>query len=530
MTENLTKGGIVPLWGRFEAAFQGPEDGNPFVDINLSAVFRNGDQTINVPGFYDGEGQYLVRFMPEQEGEWTFETSSNHDALNGRVGAFSVGPAQDGNRGPVRVADKHFFGFADGARFFPFGTTAYAWNHQGEAMEQETLASLKASPFNKIRMCVFPKHYRYNEVEPETYPFKLLQKGDSTWGGKSPVDSWKFDFDAFNPAFFAHLEDRIQDLAEIGVQADLILLHPYDRWGFANMSKDQDDRYLRYVVARLASFPNVWWSMANEYDFMATKTLADWDRMIDVVATADPSGHLLSIHNGFEFYDARNPQVTHGSIQRGDTTRAAYFRKEYDKPIMVDECGYEGNVPEWWGNISALELVHRIWSGTVNGGYVTHGESFLDPEDKLWWGKGGHMVGESVARIAFLKRLMEDGPQNGLEPMSHSGTYRMAVAGGIDDVRLGQLKDPEPGEEDWPAVSSMYAAAGQKHEYYLTYFGQNQPGEYAAVVPPGEDYSATLIDIWDMTETPLSSKLQRGDVLRFPQRPYQAIVLKRVHA
>ena len=28
-----------------------------------------------------------------------------------------------------------------------------------------------------------------------------------------------------------------------------------------------DDRYLRYVVARLAAYRNVWWSLANEYDF-----------------------------------------------------------------------------------------------------------------------------------------------------------------------------------------------------------------------------------------------------------------------
>jgi hypothetical protein len=28
---------------------------------------------------------------------------------------------------------------------------------------------------------------------------------------------------------------------------------------------------VRYVVARLAAFPNVWWSMANEYDLMPAK-------------------------------------------------------------------------------------------------------------------------------------------------------------------------------------------------------------------------------------------------------------------
>ena len=34
------------------------------------------------------------------------------------------------------------------------------------------------------------------------------------------------------------------------------------------MSQETDRRYLRYVVARLASFKNIWWSLANEFDLL----------------------------------------------------------------------------------------------------------------------------------------------------------------------------------------------------------------------------------------------------------------------
>jgi hypothetical protein len=74
----------------------------------------------------------------------------------------------------VRVANRHHFRYADGTRYINIGTTAYVWNLQGDALEEETLATLAAAPFTKIRMCVFPKHYRYNENEPERYPFKLV--------------------------------------------------------------------------------------------------------------------------------------------------------------------------------------------------------------------------------------------------------------------------------------------------------------------------------------------------------------------
>ncbi len=40
-----------------------------------------------------------------------------------------------------------------------------------------------------------------------------------------------------NPAFFAHLEQRIADLRALNIEADLILFHPYDRWGYATMSR-----------------------------------------------------------------------------------------------------------------------------------------------------------------------------------------------------------------------------------------------------------------------------------------------------
>ena len=37
------------------------------------------------------------------------------------------------------------------------------------------------------------------------------------------------------------------------IEADLILFHPYDRWGYATMPAEADDRYLRYVIARLCA-------------------------------------------------------------------------------------------------------------------------------------------------------------------------------------------------------------------------------------------------------------------------------------
>src|SRR4030042_5424941 len=156
----------------------------------------------------------------------------------------------------------------------------------------------------------------------------------------------------------------------MGIEADLILFHPYDRWGYENMYEETDDRYLRYIVARLAAYRNVWWSFANEYDLMKSKTMADWDRFFQIVQKYDPYYHMRGIHNCRGVYDHTKPWVTHASIQSSDLDRARQWRDQYQKPIIYDECKYEGNIPQGWGNITAKELAHRFWMGTIDGCYV----------------------------------------------------------------------------------------------------------------------------------------------------------------
>jgi len=168
----------VPKWEVLEVALDGPSTGNPFTEVTLSAVFAMGHRSVAVDGFYDGAGRYKIRFMPDAEGAWSYRTASSVKVLDGRAGGFRCTAALAGSHGPVQVRNTQHFAYADGTPYFPFGTTSYAWVHQSEALQQETLASLKASPFNKIRFCVFPKSYEYNHNEPALYPFERNAAGE----------------------------------------------------------------------------------------------------------------------------------------------------------------------------------------------------------------------------------------------------------------------------------------------------------------------------------------------------------------
>jgi len=249
-------------WGVWETTLAGPSDGNPYVGITLSALLMQDDLQLTVPGFHDSGDGYKVRFGPSTTGEWHYETRSNRNELDGVTGVLSVSPASADNHGPVEVSGTYYLRHADGTLYFQTGTTCYAWIHQTDDLQHQTLATLADAPFNKIRFCVFPKSHTYNQDEPERFAFTRLADGSS-------------DFDH----------------------------------------------------------------------------LPEWRRL-------------------------------------------------YGKPVIFDECRYEGNIPQGWGNIDAPEMTRRFWLGTMGGCYVGHGETYVHPDDILWWSKGGVLHGESPAPSA----------------------------------------------------------------------------------------------------------------------------------
>jgi PKD repeat protein len=471
-TDNRT----VECWDIFEISLAGPSSGNPFLGVHLSAEFRQAERVFTPAGFYDGDGVYKIRFMPDAPGPWTYVTRSNWQELDGKKGAFTCVAAAPGNHGPVRVRDTFRLTYADGTPHFSVGTTCYAWAHQGDAMEEQTLATLKNAPFNKMRMCVFPKSYAYNRNEPRYYPYE----------GKPPKD---WDFTRFNPAFWRHFEKRVGQLRDLGIEADIIIFHPYDRWGFKSMGHESNLFYLRYLVARLAAYRNVWWSFANEYDLLKWP-MEHWDRYMQLVQEIDPYDHLRGIHNCRTWYDHSRPWVTHCSIQNSDFRRAKEYRDRYRKPVVYDECRYEGDIPQGWGNITAEQMTRNFWMGSLAGCYVGHGETYKHPEDLLWWSKGGVLRGRSPARIQFLKDILEDLPYQEMSPdFSHHPAVCILAKPG--DSYLMYFPEKTPVTLDLPGDRPYKLDAIEPWEMTVLPVGSAGPGPFR-FTPPKPDYAIRL--------------------------------------
>jgi hypothetical protein len=158
-------------------------------------------------------------------------------------------------------------------------------------------------------------------------------------------------------------------------------------------------------------------------------------------------------------------------------------------------------------------MVHRFWSGTVAGTYVGHGDYFLVRED-TWTSFGGRLQGESAPRLAFLRKIMEEGPAEGLDP-------------------IDRWQDPR--------------VAGRPGDYYLIYFGRETPTSwpfhlYKNGVTNGMKFAVEVIDTWAMTVTPVEGEFvaakkdsydfvdTQGRSVPLPGKPGIALRLRRLGA
>lgn len=480
---------MMKQYEMFELTFNGVKPEGSWVNVPVEAEFtwksgENGqEKSKKVKGFYAGENLYKVRFLPEEAGEYRWQVTG---CIRGE-GQEICTRSEPGGKGIVRAKDTHFE-YSDGTIFRPFGTTIYALANQSRERIDQTMETLKKAPFNKVRHCIFPKFYDYNREDPECYPFEKDEEGN--WDMNRP----------YFP-FWEKLENVIFRLADMGIQSDLILFHSYDKWGFSMLNMEQNLLYLEYVLRRLAAIPQMWWSLANEFDLMYARTIEDWYQMEEFVAENDPYHHLLSNHNCFSFYDFTRPNITHCCVQTVQMEHAAQWMEQYKKPVIYDECCYEGNLPLSWGNLSGFEMASRFWQAVVPGAYASHGEVYLSDDDVLWWAKGGELKGSSPARIAFLKSIVEELP-GALEPW-HQQQWEPPYMGYMSYAPMELFKglhESMPAEQRESMLIKDGVCCGHiGDQVFIEYFGHRCCGMTRWILPENHTYRIEEIDIWEMT-------------------------------
>lgn len=229
---------------------------NPFEDVDVYGMFTGPDgQKLKLLGFWDGEGQWIVRFAPTAVGVWTYETGST-DTENAEFctkGEVTCVP-YEGNldiylHGFLKVSeDGSYLEHADGTPFFWLGDTH--WTFVTEERFEESNCSRYESQF---KACVDKR------VEQKFTVYQCNFRDGKTDGifGKS-VNLMQETENGFLPnikLFHENVDLRMKYLADAGQ----VIAAGY-AWGY-NMEAGGVARYrslAKYLAARYGAYPVVW--------------------------------------------------------------------------------------------------------------------------------------------------------------------------------------------------------------------------------------------------------------------------------
>jgi hypothetical protein len=247
----------VERWGRFEAAFEstvGYED--PLHDLERFAVrfVSPTGRTRTVPGFWDGGRLFRVRFSPDEEGAWNWETDASDTAnagLHGVKGAFACVPSSRAEpiyrRGRVvRPKGAYHLSHADGTPFFWAACTA--WNGALKSTDEEWDAYLS---------------------HRAQAGYSVIQFVATQWRGGAADATGDVAFEGagrirVRPSFFQRLDGRVDRINAHGLVAAPVLLWALQTGQGRELSpgyylpEPEAILLARYMVARYGAHHVVW--------------------------------------------------------------------------------------------------------------------------------------------------------------------------------------------------------------------------------------------------------------------------------
>lgn len=278
---------------------------DPFIDVELDCAFTApSGQRHAIPGFFDGDDTWRVRFAPDEPGTWAYQTRTQYADANLRQrGTFHVEPAPDG-RGFLRTCPDQHWGLAyeSGEPCFVLGDTVY--NLFGVAhcgLPYDAFLQRRAAQGHnllRVRLPVSPFH------PPEGYS-DWQNRSTWPWGGSEQ----KPDFTRLNLDYFRTVDRVVQRCAELELGLEMIM----QAWGFEypfnsrdHFTAEYEALWMRYLIARYDAYSSVYiWTLQNEYEYYPdgnwhyNRTADLWAvRMARYVKSIAPHGHPIAVHNG----------------------------------------------------------------------------------------------------------------------------------------------------------------------------------------------------------------------------------------
>jgi len=346
----------------------GATAGNPFTGVTVQGMFgRAGEQPLCVDGFCDAaDGSvFRIRFMPALPGAYDYTvTYREGDFERTHQGQFHA--SAEGRRGVVRVDPDypaHFRWEGTKERYFWNGTTAYWLAGWEDAEIRGILDRLDRLKVTRVRAALSGRVKDGRAWFENVYPTERFSFLLNPWVARKPdsVEDPGFEVTRFNVAYWQKWERLLRHARDKDMVVSVIFYvdggRPgVDPFGKAAGGGEDEQRYYRYAVARLAPFSNVMWDVANEYRLFRDDAWAE--AMGNLIKACDPYDHLTSTHGHGDFRFGRSPWADFAMYQSWDEHGGYEFmvrNRELQAqtgrliPQVNEEYGYEDHYPQGWG-------------------------------------------------------------------------------------------------------------------------------------------------------------------------------------
>lgn len=370
----------VAKWQPYDFEFKSTtEPSNPFT-VNFSADITgpNGIK-LNLPGFYNGNKIWKLRFSPTKEGTWTITTRSDESSLNNqRTKLLCIKNKNPKMHGGLLVdpKNKQHFIYEDGTHWFPNGYEAnWLW-----ALDESDNTLPTLNPFlDKL------VNYRFNFVLINAYCYDTRWRAGKTeaedygppstypWGGNNKAP----DFTRYNLAYWQHYDAVIEALYKHGIVAHIYFKVYNKEVNWMKNSTPDDDMYFKWIIARYAAYPNMIWDLAKEANY--EKSVEYKLDRLKFIRSTDPYKRMLTVHTDIATYDkgVYNNVIDFRSHQEQSNHLHATTLKQLAQnpwPVFNVESGYEygpkGRTDKTYNRVdSPEETVKFIWEVQMAGGY-----------------------------------------------------------------------------------------------------------------------------------------------------------------
>jgi hypothetical protein len=325
----------VGQWDRFEASVVNRKNyADPYRDVTLNVVYTRPDKSsVKFWGFYDGEGAWKLRCMPDQIGDWTYEATFS-DRSPGAKGSFRCEASQLPGMISRDETNPIWFGYRGGKHALVRAL------HVGDRLFAENWPASERKQFLD-----WTGKQGYNTLSIASHFLNRNEPGRGR-GWQTPA-LWPL-----NSAEYRKMELILDDLASRG-----IIVFPFA--GFfgqnSNYPSEPADQelYIHYTLARLGCYWNLMWNTAGPEPNVARRWMSDADvqRLGRLIARLDPYGHLISVHNRTGDDPYRDADWTTYGILQGPKTNdlkrlsAGLLESHHrEKPLLAQETLWSGNV------------------------------------------------------------------------------------------------------------------------------------------------------------------------------------------